>query len=350
MSVQQELSYLKKQKNINLNFCRGFIEDGTNRDANGSLIANNFRQIAMDAALTTSPNITVPVQLLSYWEPKAIKVLTAKRSATDIFPEVKKGKFSDQKIFFKQLEEVGSTKPYSDFSNSGRADINYNFPSRDNYRFQDFITIGDLENEMLSEAKISLVSDKQMSAATAIAIDTNKYYLFGVSGREIFGILNDPDALPAIAPLTVNTNQTKWANKTTQQRYNDVLELFKELSGNLGGLVNQNSNITLAISPTLNVMLGAATDFNVSVLDMLNKFFQHLRLVIVPELESSTSQTMMMIVDEVMGQRTGECVSSEKFRTYQPYRKHSSLSQKLAGATSGAVIYNHAAVAIMEGM
>lgn len=348
--IKQELNYLRNQKNINLNYCSGFIENGTNRDGRGNLIPNNYAQIAMDAALVTSPNTTVPVQLLSYWDPKAIVVLTSKRSAAEIFPEVKKGSFASQQIYFRRLEHTGGTKPYSDFSESGMAGANYNFPHRDVFRFQTHIIVGDLEAEMSGEAQINLVADKQRAAANAVAIDANRYFLYGVAGRDIFGILNEPGLLPAIAPLTVNTDKTKWTDKNTQQRYNDILELFKELANQLGGLVDQTSNITLAVSPEINVMLGAATDFNVSVMDMLNKFFGNLRIVIVPELNAEGEQTMFMLVDEVMGQRTGECIAPEKFRNYQPYRRHSSLSQKVASATAGAVVYNPAAIAAMTGM
>lgn len=350
MSIRQELAYLKNQKNINLRFCRGFAENGRNKDGSGKTIPCNYGQIAQDAALTTSPNITFPVELLSYWDPNAIKVLTAKRAATEIFDEVKKGKFADQRIFFKQIEETGGTKPYSDFSQSGMASVNYNFPGRDNYRFQTHIVVGDLENEMAGEAKVPLVGDKQRAATTSIAIDANKFYLFGVKGREIYGILNDPNLNASIAPATVNTNQTKWVNKTTQQRYEDILLLFQELVDQLGGLIDQTYPIKLCVSPSVNVMLGKSTDFNISVKKMLNEFFSNLTIVTVPELDSGTENTIFMIAPEVQGQVTGECVAPEKFRNYQPYRKISSFEQKVAGSTAGAVIYRPAAVATMVGV
>ena len=349
MSITQELNYLKQHKDIHLNYCRNFIENGTNKDGMGKIIPNNYTQIAMDTALTTNPGVALPVQLLSYWDTTAIKVLTAKRSAVEIFPEVKKGNFASARIEFRQMEDVGSTKPYSDFSHSGMSSVNYNFPFRENYRFQTHIIVGDLEAEMSGEAKINLIADKQRSATNAIAIDANKFFLFGVAGRKIYGILNEPNLLPAITPIVVNS-KTKWTDKTTQQRYNDVLTLFSELSTQLGGLIDQTSPITLAVSPAINVMLGSATDYNVSVMDMLNKFFTQLKIVIVPELEQEDEQTMMMIAPEVMGQRTGECISPEKFRTYQPYRQISSLSQKVASATAGFVLYNPTGIATMTGM
>lgn len=349
MAIRQELNYLAEQKNIHLTGVKGFIENGSNKDGNGKTIPNNYAQIAMDAALVTAPNIHVPVQLLSYWDPKAIDVLTAKRSASEIFPEVRKGSFASQQIFFHQRENTGNTKPYSDFSESGMASVNYNFPSRGVYRMQTHIVLGDLESEMSGEAKINLLADKQRAAATAIAIDSNKYFLFGIAGRNIYGILNDPDLLPSIPPVTVD-GKIKWADKTTQQRYNDVLALFGELATQLQGLADQESPITLAVSPSMNVMLGAATDFNVSVMDMLNKFFKRLKIVVVPELENAGTQTMFMVVDEVMGQRTGELLVPEKFRNYPVFRFHSSISQKVAAATAGAVVYNPAAIATMTGM
>lgn len=353
MSCKQELAYLKTQKDINLNFCRGFIENGKNMDGNGNVIPSNYAQIvsqiAMDTALTTAPNITLPIEFLSYWDPSAIKVLTAKRAATEIFDEVKKGSFASQRINFRQVEDTGGTKPYSDFSHSGMSSVNYNFPGRDVYRFQTHLVVGDLETEMSGEAKINLLSDKQRACTNAIAIDANKFYLLGVAGYEIYGILNSPDLNASLSPIAVNT-KTKWADKNTQQRYEDILYLFEELVTQLGGLIDQKTPLKLCVSPAVNVMLGKATDFNISVRKMLADFFENLSIVIVPELHTQTEETLFMIAPEVQGQVTGECVAPEKFRNYQPFRELSSYKQKLASATAGAIIYNPAAIATMVGV
>lgn len=198
-NTQRELAFLANDHDIHIS-ARGFIEDGKNFDANGALIPSNYGIIARDSALVTQPNASVPVALLSYWDPKAIEVLTTKRAATEIFPEAKKGNFASQQINFRMDEITGDVAPYSDFGQSGETSTNYNWPFREVYRFQTLINVGDLEAEMSGEAKISLVADKQRAAATNIAIAHNKFYLYGVEGKQIFGILNDPSLLSAIVP------------------------------------------------------------------------------------------------------------------------------------------------------
>ncbi len=345
-----ELRYLAQDKDIHLTNARGWIENGNNKDAKGRTISNNYREIAQDMSLASQSNGTVPGALLTYWDPKAIEILTQKRSARDMFREVKKGTFASTQIHFSTEELVGTTQAYSDFGNSGTVNVNYNFPYRQVYRFQTVLSIGDLEAEMAGEAQISAVANKQRAALTMLDVDANKFYLLGVEGMQIYGILNDPSLPAAISPLSIDS-RVLWSKKSTLERYNDILALFEELVGNVGGHVDASSPMVLAISPSLNVMLGAATDFNVSVLDMLKKYFTQLRIVVVPELQNSEgTQTICLYPEEILGQVTGECVAPEKFRAYPPFRRESSITQKLACATAGAVIYRPLAFVRMTGM
>lgn len=349
-NTQRELAFLAQHHDIHIG-ARGFIEDGRNLDANGALIPSNYGIIARDSALVTQPNASVPVALLSYWDPKAIEVLTTKRAATEIFHEAKKGNFASQQINFRMDEITGDVAPYSDFGQSGETSTNYNWPFREVYRFQTLINVGDLEAEMSGEAKISLVADKQRAAATNIAIAHNKFYLYGVEGKQIFGLLNDPSLLSAIVPEEGASESTAWESKTTAEIYEDVITLFSELVTQMGGNVDQSMPLTLAVSPSCSVQLGKATDFNVSVLDMLNKFFKSLKIVIVPELtDDAGDMTIYMKADNVMGQKTGECVAPEKFRSYPVFKNLSSIQQKVAAATAGAILYRPAAIATMTGV
>ncbi len=345
-----EVKYLAENKDIHLQSARGWIEDGNNTDVKGRAIAKNFNIIAQDANLVGQANGTMPSALLSYWDPKAIEILTQKRSARDMFREVKKGNFASSQIHFSTEELVGSTQAYSDFTNSGSASVNYNFPYRQVYRFQTVITIGDLEAEMAGEAQISAIANKQRAALTMLDIDANKFYLHGVDGMQIYGILNDPSLPAAITPLSLD-NRVLWQDKTSIERYNDILALFSELVKNMGGHVDASSKLVLALSPSLNVMLGAASDYNISVLDMLKKYFSQLRIVVVPELNTEENvQTICLYPEEVLGQVTGECIAPEKFRAYPAYRRESSTIQKLASATAGAVLYRPLAFVRMTGM
>ncbi len=350
IQFMNEKRYLADNKDIHLASARGWIEDGNNTDVKGRAIAKNYKAIAQDANLVGQANGTMPSCLLSYWDPKAIEILTQKRSARDMFREVKKGNFASSQIHFSTEELVGSTSAYSDFSNNGATNMNYNFPYRQVYRFQTVISIGDLEAEMAGEAQISAIANKQRAALTMLDIDANKFYLHGVDGMQIFGILNDPSLPAAITPLS-NNSKVLWEEKTSIERYNDILALFGELVKNLGGNIDASSKLVLALSPSLNVMLGAATDFNISVLDMLKKYFTQLRIVVVPELNTAEGvQTICLYPEEVLGQVTGECIAPEKFRAYPAYRRESSTIQKVASATAGAVLYRPLAFVRMTGM
>ncbi len=350
IDFNNEIKYLANSKDVHLYNPKGWIENGRNVDSNGNEISNNYNKIALDTNLITQANVTVPSALLGYWDPKAIEILTKKRSARDMFPEVKKGNFSSSQIHFRTNEVIGSTAPYSDFANNGNANLNYNFPFRDVYRFQTLISIGDLEAEIAGEAQIALVADKQRAATSMLDIDANRFYLLGVEGKQIFGILNDPSLPAAISPIS-HEGKVLWSDKNTKEKYEDILKLFEELVSNMGGHVNAQFPLVLALSPSLNVMLGSATDYNVSVLDMLKKYFTSLRIVVVPELLAPDgTQTVCFYPEEILGQSVGECVAPEKFRAYPPFRQESSLTQKLAASTAGAVIYHPLAFVRMTGM
>ena len=186
--------------------------------------------LAMDAALQTPANIGVPAVLTSYVDTGVTSVLYAPRNATEVAKEVQYGTWTDSTAIFKVREASGFVAPYGDFSHNGRSDVNYNFPRREQALFQTIIEFGDFEQELSTEAKLNLIADKQMAAATTISIAANYFYLFGVAGREITGLLNDPNLNPAVAAAATGTSSsTKWADKTLLNIYDDIIDLFNEL-------------------------------------------------------------------------------------------------------------------------
>ena len=242
--------------------------------------------------------------------------------------------------------------PYSDYANGTTSGVNSEWQTRPQYVFQTSITYGDMEVAMSSAAKINLAAAKQRAAARVIDIDANKFYLLGVRGREIYGILNDPN-LPAsiTAAATGAGSSTKWADKTTQQIYNDILALFAQLTEQSSGLIDKDTPLKLILSPEMSVRLGAATDFNVSVLDMLKKYFSSIQIVTVPELHSATAgETVMLIAPEVAGQKTGLLAFGEKIRAGRIVPDLSSFRQKYTGTTYGGIVLQPYAFASMTGM
>lgn len=312
----------------------------------------NMPRIVQDAALATTPNTTVPAELLAYIDPTVIEIMTAPRRAREIFPEEKKGDWTTPYMKWRVDEITGSTQPYSDYADGTTSGVNSEWQTRQQYVFQTSITYGDLETALSGAAKVNLAAAKQRAAARVIDIDQNNFYLRGVAGREIYGILNDPNLPASLTAAAVGTGgSTKWTDKTTTQIYNDILALFARLSEQSSGLIDRDTPLKLVLSPEMNVRLGAATDFNTSVLDMITKYFARLTIVTLPEMHSATAgETVMLVAPEAAGQQTGSLPFGEKLRAGRIVPDMSSFRQKFIGSTYGGLIRQPWAIASMTGM
>lgn len=348
MSLESNLA-LMRQKGFIFNGLRGFIT----RD--------NREQLAMDAAIVmqntvmaTQANSAIPVEYTAYLDPLVIEVLTAPRNAREVFAEVKKGDWTTPYAKFQVDEYVGSTTPYTDYGNGASSDVNTVFPSRQQYIFQTTVRYGDLEQATASVAKINLASRKQMSAARTIDIDANRFYLFGVQGRNIYGLLNEPNLPAALVPSTSTTvaGSTKWTDKSAVEIYNDVMKLFGELAKNSAGNVDTSSDLVLALTPESNVQLGRTTEFGVSAKDMLDKYFgKSLKIVTIPEMSSPTAgNTVLMTARDILGIPTAQLGFSIKMQAGRIVTKTSSFEQKYISSTYGCVLYRPFGVATMTGV
>ena len=308
--------------------------------------------LAHDAALMSTANSSVPAELLAYYDPRVIDIVTRPRKAREIFNEVQKGDWTTPFAKFKVNELTGSTQPYADHGQSRTSGVNYNWITRQQYVFQTLIEYGDLEEAVSAAAKIQLAADKQRAAAHVIDVDSNLFYLLGVQGMDIYGILNCPELPAAIAPLpSGQSGSIEWAKKNTQQIYDDVLTLFTKLVGQGDGWIDQDCALTLVISPAAAVQLGKATDFNVSVQKMLFEYFTTLKIVTLPEMaDDAAGELVMLIADEIAGNPTGELAFSDKIRAGRVVPDVSSFRQKWTSTTYGAIIYYPLAIATMRGV
>lgn len=314
---------------------------------------DNMPHLVQDAALITTPNSTIPAELLAYIDPTVIEIMTAPRNARELYNEEKRGDFTTPYFKWRADEVTGNTAAYSDFGQFGVAGMNSEWHTREQYRFQTVIQYGDLEQEMASQAKINLAAAKQRSAATTIDIDANKFYLLGVAGKEIYGVLNDPNLPAATTPISVG-GVTAWSGKDAIARYNDVIKLFTQLVNQLQGLVDEKSKLKLATSPGLRTLLAEPTQLGITVMSMLKEYFPNMEFVSLPQLGAAyapaASETMMIIAPEVLGNQTGLLGFGEKIRMGRIVASLSSFAQKITGTTYGGVIRVPAAVAQMTGM
>lgn len=306
--------------------------------------------MAMDAALLTTPNAGVPVELLTFFDNRAIDILMAKRAATKIFNEVKAGTRADLVRKFRVLEKTGYTQPYSDYANNGKADVNYNFPARENYLFETTIAYGDQEVAETSRAKINLVSDKQASAATAIAVDMNKFYMNGVAGLQNYGILNQPNLPSAIVAKNGAAGTATWSTKTGTEIYNDIVALMSDIASRTEGNVDQETKYKLIVGPSSNAELNKLNAFGTeTVLALIKRNFPNLEVVVAPEYDDSTKKIQLIALD-VDGTPTGEMAFSEKLIAGRLIPDLSSYRQKFMAGTYGCVVYRPVLVSTMTGI
>lgn len=313
----------------------------------------NKLKVAMDAAipLITGANVALPELFASYVDPEVIEILTAPLAAESLFEPAKTAEWKDDVSVMKEIEAVARTAAYSDFGKGVTSDVNINFPTREHYRFQTLIEVGDLETERTAAAKINLLSEKQQAAARAIAQDRNEFALFGVAGLDIYGLLNEPNLPSAITPTTEG-GQTAWATKGAVGIYNDVLKLFADMQTRTQGLVKFDTPMVLAIPPSVAGYMAGITNLGVApVMEMITRHFPNLRVEPVPQLKDEAGvEKAMLIAQEISGKKVGRMGFSDLLRTSRTVMGHTSLSQKWSAGTTGCMLYRPMGVSTMTGI
>lgn len=305
------------------------------------LDARARNMIAMDASpLVTSPNAGVPSLLTTYVDPKVIAVLVEPMKMAQAFSEVKKGDWTTNSAMFPMVESVGETSTYGDFNENAMSDVNVNYPSRQPYQYQTIIRIGEREMAIAGQARIDWVSQKQISAALALNKFQNKTYVYGVSGLQNYGMINDPGLLPSIT-------DTSWAAKDGQGVYDSLQKLFVQLVQQGGGLIDREESMTLLLSPAMDAQLTKTNQYNVNVSDQLKKNFPNLKVVTVPEYATSAGELVQLVVDSYEGQPTAELGFTEKMRVHPLVQMKSGFEQKRSQGSYGAIIYRPLFIASM---
>lgn len=340
MNIDQQVALMRE---------KGFIFDDHYKIR--GIMANDadIERLAYDAAMVTNPNSGVPVEFTSYLDPRVIEILTGPRNSREIFAEVKKGDWTTSYARFEVDEITGAVEAYTDYGNAGMADVNPTYPVRQQYVFQTNIRYGDRELDYAAKARLQLAARKQRAAATTIDIAQNKYNLLGVENMEIYGLLNEPNRPAAIVP-GVSKGGNTWDLKTTKEIYADYLLLFQNLAKNSLGHIRNDSDLILVTSPSSAVELGKATDYNVSVMDMIKRYTPNIKFAQLPELKTSTSNIVLLICRSINGEPTGEFGFSEKMRAMRLVPETSSFKQKFVGTSYGCILYRPFAVAAMTGV
>lgn len=296
--------------------------------------------------LVTVSNGGIPAYLTNVFDPKAIQILVSPMKATEIVgSEEKKGDWTTTHAQFISVELGGETSAYGDFNNNGSSNANLNFPIRQSFLYQTFTNWGELQMARAGAARVDWANKVNEASILVLNKYQNASYFFGVAGIANYGLLNDPNlyaSIAATAPWNASTT-------TAEQVYEDIRRLFVQTQLQSNGVLDKDSPMTLALSPTLSVALNKTNQFNVNVEDQLKKNFPNLTVKTAVEYETAAGQLVQLICTSVQGQQTAFTAYTEKMRAHAVVVGSSSWSQKKSQGTFGTVIINAFAISSLLG-
>lgn len=322
-------------------------------------LAQDGALMAMDAAypLVTSANSGIPAMLSTYIDPKMIEVLVAPMKAAEAAgSEVKKGDWTTRTAMFPVIESTGEVTSYGDFNSSGSSGANFQFPQRQSYHFQAITQWGERELADAGLAKVDWAARLNIASALSLSKYQNKTYLFGVSGLQNYGMLNDPSLSADLTPDTKAAGGTAWilaggqVNATALEAQKDIMKMFWNLQNTNEGLVDANSKMTLIMSPQSTVALGINNEFGISMRKYLADTYPNMRIESVPEYATSSGQKVQLVLDEYEGQPTWSCAFTEKMRAHPVILEISSFKQKKSAGTWGTIIFRPSFIVSMLGV
>lgn len=330
--------------------------------------SRSLHDMAMDAAgtLSTDPNSAVPAMLTTAIDPDVIRVVFAPMQMAEIMGEERKvGDWLEETRLFPVVEDTGEVSSYSDYSNNGRAGVNFNYPALQSYLFQVIQNYGEREVERAGLMRINYVGDLGRASANLLNRFGNLGYAFGVANLQNYGLLNNPFLSAYIAPATKAWGGTTWFNNgspaaTANEVYNDIQALVERVINQTNGAVDIKAKMTLAMSPQSQVAMTFANSFGVYVEDLLKKGFPNMTVKTAVQYGAQTStnsqgyspvgSVMQVVVDEIDGQKVAYPAFNEKMRAHKIVPQLSSWSQKMTGGIWGTVLRMPMGVAGMLGI
>lgn len=309
--------------------------------------------LALDAQplLVTQLNQGIPAFLAQIVDPTVLETVMEPLRIADIAGgEVQKGDWLAQSMLMPLAEATGHVVSYGDYDNGGTVDFNVEWANRQPWHYQTIKRIGEKQVGHWGLAAIDANARMDRSVAITFNRIRNRSYAYGVVGLQNFGILNDPALSTAIVPNTKAAGGVSWNNATAIEIYNDVLKLFSALQVQMGGNIDRNSPLVLALSPAKESQLSNVSLFNVPTRQTIMENWPNMRIEPVPEYSTNAGEVMQMIVPEVDGEQTVWTAFTEKMRAHPVVQELSAWMQKFSGGTWGAIIRRPIAVKSMIGI
>lgn len=316
----------------------------------------SLAQIAMDEAagtLSTDPNAAIPAMLTTAIDPDVIRVVFAPLQMAEIMGgERKAGDWLEETRMFPVVEETGEVSSYDDYSNNGRAGINFNYPQFQSYLFQTIIAYGERETERAGLMRINYVGEVTGAAASLLNRFGNLAYAFGITGLQNYGLINNPFLSPYLSPAIKAWGGTTWFNNgspaaTANEVYNDILAVVEQIISQTNGAVDMDAPMTLALSPQSQLALKFTNSFGVSVAELLKQGFPNMKVKSAPQYGQKTSSNaqgyspignvLQVIVDKIDNQKVAYPAFNEKLRAHKLIPELSSWKQKMTSGVWGTI-------------
>lgn len=315
----------------------------------------SLNQLAMDAAgtLSTDPNSALPSLLTTAIDPDVIRVVFAPLAIAKILGgERKSGDWLEETRIFPVVEETGEVSSYDDFSNNGRAGINFNYPQFQSYLYQTFVAYGERETERAGLMRINYVGELTAAASGLLNRFGNTAYAFGLTGLQNYGLINNPYLSAYLSPAVKAWGGTTWFNNgspaaTANEVYNDILAVVEQIINQTNGAVEMDTPMTLALSPQSQLAMKFTNSFGVSVAGLLKEGFPSLKIVPAPQYGQKTSvnnagystvgNTFQIIVDKIDNQKVAYPAFNEKLRAHKLIPEASAWKQKMTSGVWGTI-------------
>ncbi len=313
-------------------------------------------QIAMDAAagtLVTDPNAAIPAMLTTAIDPDVIRVVFAPLQMAEIMGgERKAGDWLEETRMFPVVEETGEVSSYDDYSNNGRAGINFNYPQFQSYLYQTIVAYGERETERAGLMKINYVGEVTGAASSLLNRFGNLAYAFGITGLQNYGLLNNPYLSAYLTPALKAWGGTTWFNNgspaaTANEVYNDILAVVEQIISQTNGAVDMDAPMTLALSPQSQLAMKFANSFGVSVAALLKEGFPNMKVKSAPQYGQKTASNsqgyspvgnvFQIIVEKVDNQKVAYPAFNEKLRAHKLVPELSSWKQKMTSGVWGTI-------------
>jgi len=279
--------------------------------------------------------------------------------------EVKSGNWLDETRMFPIVEETGEVSSYGDYSNNGRAGINFNYPNFQSYLFQTIVGYGERELERVGLMRINYVSELTAAAAGLLNRFGNLAYAFGIMGLQNYGILNNPFLPAYLTPAVKAWGGTTWFNNgspaaTANEVYNDILAVVEAIITQTNGAVDMDAEMVLILSPQSALAMKFANSFGVSVAGLLKEGFPNMKVVTAPQYGQKTStnsqgysaigNAFQIIVTKIDNQRVAYPAFNEKLRAHKLIPELSAWKQKFTSGVWGTILRLPIGIAGMLGV